>query len=71
MTWIEFSTVLEWLTVFALLGIAVLIIHKLTVGRVLRIIGNAFIAAGDAVDHFVSRFRHLKIQEREMRGDEA
>lgn len=57
--------------IIAAAAMAVLFIHKLTVGRALRIVGNAFIAAGDASDHFSARFRDLKIEERQTRGGEA
>lgn len=47
-------------------AIGILVIHKITVARGLRLIGNAFIAAGDAVDHCKDRIRQLNAEERQM-----
>lgn len=55
--------------VVLLLAMAVLFIQKITVARALRIIGCAFIAAGDAVDHARERLQQLKGQERATRSE--
>lgn len=53
------------------LGLGILFVHKIGVARALRIVGNAFIAAGDSVDHWKLRFRQLKQEERQFRGGVA
>ena len=41
------------------LGLCALFIHKTGIARLFRVIGYAFIAAGDAVDHWHARYREL------------
>lgn len=55
----------------AVLAFVLLYIHKIGVARLLRIIGCAFIAAGDGVDHFGARLKHLKAEERGIQGGTA
>jgi len=49
-------------------GLLILYIHKIGVARLLRRIGHAFIAAGDAVDHWKERYVELNVQEKEVHG---
>ena len=48
-------------------GFAVLFIHKIGAARALRVIGHAFIAAGDAVDFWKARVAELNTEERQAR----
>lgn len=54
--------IIGWVTVMITVGIGVLYIHKIGISKFLRMIGNCFIAAGDAVDHWKDRNRQLNLE---------
>lgn len=60
-----------FLLLLAFICASILIIHKIGLARVLRLAGHAFIAAGDSVDHWKERVKHLNAEEREFRSRAA